>query len=630
MFTMLGLGTRKYQQDNEPVDSCVETVVPSCDCCRIVPCKFCIYWITEGSGIQYGTAVWSGLGWSGSAGGISFYAYIDDYCVVHVELEGIEAWSASIGCDEYDYPTDGVTCRNFDGEVAYTTYGSYAEAVAGTFGWERQDLLRLQRRKGDPPGTECDVDLVLVFDSQTANTPAVQDIQNDALGPLVAWLQANTNSYALGLITFLHTSAPTVDVALAPNNGGIFLAAVESIFIDENAALPYDDDRPSKDAMELASAQNWRSTSNKVCILVNQGYPLVVATRSIQYSIAANMQGQGITTNAISTGYWTDPGPTHAFHATTEEVNGKTALVGGGTHTSVISDGDLDYNGGAEVLASTIKGLVDTICPPDPDDRYRCARPFCNTCNCTCDELCISITAPSAGATCTGTASFSGTLCNNQTGDPRWIGTIGCSPAGEVEVEIILSRNEYTDACELTGTVVGTIDGVPVDFVLSAVAAGDCRMINATWTEDAGGDTYTINATCLECGTCTGCCDLHPDVLTCTFESPGCPCLDGVQVLMDKVSTGNGWEYGADPGACFPPNPMAMDFSLTCTNLNGCANWYFEVVGVQGCVSHYDESLPQQCDCLPLILEFDVPFVGIGGCCDGGIINTKVKFIITF
>jgi len=153
-FKMLGFGTRKFQQDQEPVLRCNERLTPGCDCCRVQPCDLCLTWTTPDGDdadslpdVDYGKAISIVDGeWNGSAGGITFYAYWaeDEYgeCVITVELNGVAVWSKTLGCNEY--PEADVTCRNFDGEVEYVN--GYE---TGTFAWTRGDDLEVAKRLGD-------------------------------------------------------------------------------------------------------------------------------------------------------------------------------------------------------------------------------------------------------------------------------------------------------------------------------------------------------------------------------------------------------------------------------------------------------------------------------------------------
>ena len=93
-FGVVGLGTRKYQPDNEPVRVCEEMLLPGCDCCRIGPCRLCLEWIVDDVVEDNGKALGDGEEWNGSAGAIDFKAYWDEsYCTINVELDGELVWS---------------------------------------------------------------------------------------------------------------------------------------------------------------------------------------------------------------------------------------------------------------------------------------------------------------------------------------------------------------------------------------------------------------------------------------------------------------------------------------------------------------------------------------------------------
>ena len=257
-----------------------------------------------------------------------------------------------------------------------------------------------------------------------------------------------------------------------------------------------------------------------------------------------------------------------------------------------------------------------------------CADYFCGTCSCTCPKLCVTITTDEAG--CEGTIPFTGEQCDDgRVTSPEWSGAIDCGAGDPVDVAIALTRDSYGD-CQISGTVDGTIGGNAVALALVETPITDCKALATTWAVAVGEITYTVEILCLECGECGGCCSSQPDVLYCTFTGNGCTCIDGVSVPMTKVSTGNGWEYSGDPGACFPPNPMLMSFNIECTQEDDCNGWTLHVQDVQGC-----HPLPQtyevreECSCDPLILEWDVPFSGLGGCCQGGMVDTTVRFTVT-
>jgi len=149
-FTVIGMGTRKYQQDNVPVKECGETLSKTgCGCCVINPCDICLEWEVYGETLKTGEAVDTGTEWVGMAGGITFVAGWDPYtCTFSVTLNGEEVFSAVL-CGKYGEET--VTCRDWDNEVAYTrNAGEYGEE-SGIFRWARKDNLQLLKRKGDPP-----------------------------------------------------------------------------------------------------------------------------------------------------------------------------------------------------------------------------------------------------------------------------------------------------------------------------------------------------------------------------------------------------------------------------------------------------------------------------------------------
>jgi hypothetical protein len=352
---------------------------------------------------------------------------------------------------------------------------------------------------------------MLVVDSQIANTAAVEDLQSGALQPLVDWLEENTETYQLGLITFrLDDGTVETDLPFSLDNGTAFLAAMDAISITENAGGSPSNDRPTEIAMVAARDAVWRPTANKVCILLNQGETGLTAKVS-QYQIAYTMANAGIEVNAITTPYW----PAGTFNADSSEINGKTALSGGGSHSEILSDGTADNNGGTVLLPDHILSLISGLCPP-PDDLYRCARPFCGDCTCTCEEICVSVTNMTTDEWCEGIASFDGELCNDKSAAPHWSGTLDCDPSGSMDVEFSLQRNAETDACELIGTIVGSVGAsAAVDVDLEPVSVSTCYDIRTSFEFEVGLETYSVAIRCLECGNCDPeicieCCDSVP------------------------------------------------------------------------------------------------------------------------
>lgn len=147
---VLGLGPRLLQQDNHPTSLCNDLLTDGCGCCKVVPCRLCLEWeLPDGDDadtdpdIDYGEALPNAEGteWTGSAGGISFRAYIDvNYCTINVELDGVLVYSDSLLCVGEDYAGPGGTdsCRDFSDEVEYTS--GYSD---GIFRWTKKNLLEL-------------------------------------------------------------------------------------------------------------------------------------------------------------------------------------------------------------------------------------------------------------------------------------------------------------------------------------------------------------------------------------------------------------------------------------------------------------------------------------------------------
>jgi hypothetical protein len=493
----IGLGIRKYQPDNEPVKTCNEMILPGCDCCRIGPCKLCLKWTVDGVE-ENGKATGDGELWEGSAGGIGFKAYWDEtYCTINVELNGELVWVRGL-CEGYG--GDEVTCRDWSGSVEYALYGG----PTGIFEWKITEYLQLKRRNGDPPEDSCRVDVMIVFDSQEANRPAVQDIQNNAMQSLVDLLESYSGSYRLGLITFrAGERTVTLDEPMSLNNGDAFLAAVNSISVAGNDVDPPSNVRPSFHAMTLAEAQDWRPSAHRVCILVNQGAP--GADDVDQYQVVSSMAISGVKTHTITTPYWSAPGPspTHAFNEDSQEKNSTTALFGGGSHSSVISDGIFDFNDGVTPLPDAIESLVSDLCNP-LGEKNCFARSFCGDCDCAPEELCVTVLNDTHS--CVGIIPFTGERCPDGTViGPRWEGDVECNPGEDsVHVTVSLSRNEYDDSCVISGTAVGTINEVEVSIDLVPKAVGDCKALSGSWAKEIDGEPYTVSIRPLDCGECSG------------------------------------------------------------------------------------------------------------------------------
>jgi hypothetical protein len=370
-FGAIGLGTRKYQPDNEPVKTCSEKLKPGCGCCRIGPCDICLEWEPYGESIEYGTAVDSGDEWVGSAGGIVFVAAWDSYtCTFSITLNGTEVFSAVLCGDSGE---DTVTCRNWDGEVPYTN--GYED---GTFRWAKKTHVELQKRKGDPDG------------------------------------------------------------------------------------------------------------------------------------------------------------------------------------------------------------------------EYKCARPFCGDCTCTCDQLCVTVTDTGGLDSCTGIIPHVGYMCDDRTSEPEWEGSIDCDPSGSLLISVQLVRDDY-DNCILTGSVSGTVGEEPLDAEFSGIVVSNCASMSATFEVEDGGNTYSVSIRCLDCGSC------EPEIcLECCDSVPPSP----PATLTCRISL----------GAIEQPEDPEPPFSTACwTNLEFPISFIYDVdedVG-QVCV---DAGTTRRVDCIGNLLDGEFN----ESCCSGG------------
>jgi len=193
------------------------------------------------------------------------------------------------------------------------------------------------------------------------------------------------------------------------------------------------------------------------------------------------------------------------------------ALCGSGAASPCGSlDGSVAYGSGYSAGTFTWrKKIVHELALRGPDAETKCARPFCGTCDCTCDELCVTISRE-GGDECTGVIPQTGTFCDGQLTAPEWSGDVACVPSGDTaSVTVTLSRDQYTDDCVLSGSVGGTIDGQSVDMALDDLTVGSCDSLYGAWSVSAGSYSYTVTVSCLQCESCEPeicleCCDSVP------------------------------------------------------------------------------------------------------------------------
>jgi hypothetical protein len=95
----------EYWKPDKPTKlrKCSERRSNSCDptetdgCCAVIPCSYCLEWITYGGVPQYGVAEFTGTAWVGPIAGVTFVAfwergYESGECEFVVELDGVEVY----------------------------------------------------------------------------------------------------------------------------------------------------------------------------------------------------------------------------------------------------------------------------------------------------------------------------------------------------------------------------------------------------------------------------------------------------------------------------------------------------------------------------------------------------------
>jgi len=160
--------------------------------------------------------------------------------------------------------------------------------------------------------------------------------------------------------------------------------------------------------------------------------------------------------------------------------------------------------------------MMDRKGSKDYGSESACARPFCgDDCECTPEELCVSIGTSSDFFDCTGVIPFTGTLCEGKVTVAEWSGNIACSSGDTMFVTLTLTRDAYTDECKLSGSASGTVDGDDISLDLEAEVISDCVTMSAIFLVTIGYEEYTITVNSLECDTCDPgvcliCCDSVP------------------------------------------------------------------------------------------------------------------------
>jgi hypothetical protein len=114
---------------------CSEFISPACNpvptdgCCAVIPCSYCLTWDPYTGSTLYGTAEWTGTGWSGTVGGAAFVGYWEvgyasGECEFVVTLNGDEVYRV----DCYG----GQSCRDSSDSVDAEIGG-----ITGTLTWQK-------------------------------------------------------------------------------------------------------------------------------------------------------------------------------------------------------------------------------------------------------------------------------------------------------------------------------------------------------------------------------------------------------------------------------------------------------------------------------------------------------------
>ncbi len=493
-------------------------------CCKRGVCTLCLEWEDEGSGSDdptTGSATGSGTmtdPYLGDINGYEFKAYWtkDPECKLVVYMDDILV---------AEFPKCGdaaASCSDPTGEFEFVVdegSGSGSTSTTAIVSFETLKPLAVSRTPGTPPG-ECYADVAVIVDLEYRHPSAVQDIQDDALQPLVDALDSQFDNYRIALLWHHDTSSGlTEDFAL--NNGAAFLAAVDTLTsVAVNTGF-VERSRRSDTALATAEGLSWRNAARKFCVLLSGGIPgeKVAGVDPEpgnefdldQRATASAFFNKGIKLHTISLPVLL--GETQTYNAYCQDVNAATASLANGTHQSVLMNGDDDNNGGTNELAAAINGLVETIECSDS----RCARLYCGNCECADEVLCLTYYTcdcfqlaklESESPVCERTGEVSSLA---------WNGILKC-PFEEMEVAVTVSRDDYTGGCL-----------VQVDFGevhIEKVLEG-CKGVNffAEIPEEMGGGwlaiatpdqcgpicrfeaCWTGEPRCLDHGTKANCCD---------------------------------------------------------------------------------------------------------------------------
>lgn len=185
---------------------------------------------------------------------------------------------------------------------------------------------------------------------------------------------------------------------------------------------------------------------------------------------------------------------------------------------------------------------------------------WCGSCECTCSALCVRIA--NGCDECKGEIAYDDYSSGCQPAEPSWSGSIACFGKSH-ELQIVLSRDEYTKRCVLGGTANGE--------VLDWVEVGDCTNLAAVW-EFYDGTTISVECVVCDCESqnkcAEGCCfpidyshPLYPcgviPAIPFSISAPGCD-LDGVTGTFNSGGAKPVTNMGECGPACVQPAPVDL------------------------------------------------------------------------
>jgi hypothetical protein len=148
---------------------------------------------------------------------------------------------------------------------------------------------------------------------------------------------------------------------------------------------------------------------------------------------------------------------------------------------------------------------------PYRKDENRCTQKFCGNCDCTCRELCVTITDPEGAVTRGELPDISYSDCEG----PVWAGMVG-----EYELSVELGRDEEDGSCIARVTT----NGEESEWV----EAAGCQSMSATWTLYDGTEIAVV---------CKGC-DCNTDT---PIDLPFCLCSPVGSILnFTMIGSGTG------------------------------------------------------------------------------------------